>query len=110
MTKAAGFTRTEVAIVAVVLLLAIATAGPILWNLYERQTRAECVMNLKQLHGAALGWALENKRTSTDTYSFADFAHYLKGSVVPVCPRGGTYTPGRTVADPPHCSFHGHTF
>lgn len=109
MTKEAGFTRTEIAIVAVVLLLGVAAGGPILWNRYERKTRGACIANLQQLDGAVQGWALENKKSSTDTHVFADYADYLKGSVIPICPRGGTYTPGKTVADIPRCSIPGHT-
>ena len=109
MTKESGFTRMEVAIVAVVLLLGLAAAGPFLWNRHERRTQAACIANLKQIYGAAYGWSLENKTSSSDTYAFTDFAHYLRGSVLPICPRGGTYAPGKTFADNPRCSVPGHT-
>lgn len=66
--------------------------------------------NLKQIDGAMQSWALENRKALTDTYSLADILPYLKGSVLPVCPLGGKYSPAKTIADMPTCSITGHTF
>jgi hypothetical protein len=69
-----------------------------------------CIANLKQIDGAASQWALENKKTSTDTYLLSgDVLDYLKGSVLPSCPAGGFYSPGKTISDPPRCSVPGHS-
>ena len=69
--------------------------------------RTDCKANLKQMDSAIQGWALENKKTSKDTYSLVDttLLQYLKGTTLPVCPAGGAYKAGKTVADPPICSL-----
>jgi len=80
-----------------------------------RATRAKnpCLANLKQIDGAVQQWALENKKTATDTYSLSDstLLAYLKGSVLPICPGGGRYLPGRFISSDPRCSIggQGHT-
>lgn len=71
-----------------------------------------CIANLKQIDGAILQWAFENKKEDTDVPDLAAAAHYLKGGVMPVCPQGGSYSAGPTVKDVPTCSLaatHGHS-
>jgi len=70
-----------------------------------------CVPNLKEIDGAVEQWALESKKTATDTYSFSDMTllAYLKGNVLPQCPQGGRYSPGTNITDGPKCSYPGHT-
>lgn len=95
-------------VVAIIGLLA-AIAIP---NFVKARTKAQqnaCIANLKQIDGAVQQWALENKKTSTDTYALASITDFLKGSVMPVCPAGGTYAAGATVADNPTCTIPGHT-
>ena len=74
-------------------------------------SRNPCIPNLKQIDGALQQWALENKKTPTDTYSFSDktLLAYLKGSVLPKCPQGGLYSPGTNLTGVPKCSIPGHT-
>ena len=74
------------------------------------KAQMECVSNLKQIDGALQGWALENRKTLTDTYSLTDLTilSYLKGSVLPRCPLNGTYTRGTNFSDEPKCSIPGH--
>ena len=68
--------------------------------------RNSCIANLKQIDSAVQQWALENKKLSRDTYVLNEaVSSYLKGSVLPICPSGGTYSPGKTIADPPRCSL-----
>jgi hypothetical protein len=73
--------------------------------------RQWCIPNLKQIEGAVQQWALENKKLTTDIYSFSDktLLAYLKGSVLPQCPQGGRYSPGTNITDGPKCSYPGHT-
>jgi len=71
--------------------------------------RNACIANLKQIDGAVQQWALENKKNSNAAPVMSGVVQYLKGSVMPVCPLGGIYRPGRTVSDPPTCSVRGHT-
>ena len=76
-------------------------------------SKSSCIANLKQIDGAVQQWALENKKQTTDPYSFGDksLLAYLKGSVLPDCPQGGRYTPGANVGGLPKCSLaaKGHT-
>ena len=70
----------------------------------------ECVSNLMQIDGVSQAWALESKKAVTDTYSLTDttMLQYTKGSVLPICPSGGTYTPGTNLNDVPRCNVPGH--
>ena len=71
--------------------------------------KSACIANLKQIDGAVQHWALENKKTATDTYSLSDstLLAYLKSSVLPICPDGGRYLPGRFISSYPRCSIGG---
>lgn len=65
--------------------------------------RNSCIAYLKQIDAAKAQWASEAKPDSSTTPQLASLAPFLKGSVLPVCPAGGTYTLG-TVNEPPRCS------
>jgi prepilin-type N-terminal cleavage/methylation domain-containing protein len=106
-SRKSGFTLVEIMIVVAIIGLLAAIAIP---NFVKARTTAQknaCIANLKQLDGAVQQWALENKKTSTDTYLFTDTTvlQYLKGTVLPACPAGGTYSPGASVANTPLCSL-----
>ena len=75
-----------------------------------RQTAQQhkCINNLRLIDAAKARWALENKKTDTDTPTRADLKPYLGDDPFPVCPAGGTYTINR-VSDPPECSHPGHS-
>ena len=108
-SRKAGFTLVEIMIVVAIIGLLAAIAIP---NFVKARSKAQqnaCIANLKQIDGAVQQWALEKKKTSTDTYTMADITDFLKGSAVPNCPAGGTYSPGLTVANNPTCSIAGHT-
>lgn len=74
-----------------------------------RQTAQKnaCINNLRIIDGAKQQWALENKKTGTDTPTRADLKHYFPGGQFPVCPAGGTYTIN-PVSSRPECSHEGH--
>lgn len=67
-----------------------------------------CIANLKQIDGGIQQWALENKKSSTETPAVSEVAAYLKGNQFPVCPGGGTYTI-HSVSEDPTCNVKGHT-
>lgn len=71
--------------------------------------KSACISNLKQIDGATQQWALENKKTAKDAPEAAGILPYLKGRVLPECPKGGLYSLGQTVAVSPTCSCAGHT-
>ena len=62
-----------------------------------------CIANLKQMDGAAQQWALENKKTDSDTIDVPAAAKYLKGGQLPLCPANGKYQ-FTTVSNPPTCT------
>lgn len=70
-----------------------------------------CIANLKQIDGAVQQWTLENKKVEADRYSLQDrsLLAFLRGSVLPLCPAGGSYVHGSTVSASPTCSIPGHT-
>jgi hypothetical protein len=74
----------------------------------SRQTAQKntCLNNLRRIDGAKAQWALENKKTDTDTPTRADLKPYL--GQFPVCPSGGSYTIN-PVSTRPECSHAGHS-
>jgi hypothetical protein len=99
-------------------MLAVAAAVPIgiisaiaIPNFVKaRQTAQQnaCILNLHQIDAAKRQWALENKKTDTDTPTRADLEPFLSNKQFPVCPAGGTYTINR-VSTRPECSHEGHS-
>jgi competence protein ComGC len=67
-----------------------------------------CISNLRQIDSAKQEWALEKKKTDTDTPSKTDLLPYLKSGKFLVCPEGGEYTIN-PVSMLPRCSISGHT-
>jgi len=68
-----------------------------------------CVANLKQIDGAKCSLSLElnvrsRERVEWDRVGLRD---YFRGGALPVCPAGGAYNVGATVAELPTCSVHG---
>ncbi len=103
-----GFKRSEMALVGAVLLVAIAALLP--WWI-QREQKKNCTYNLKQIDGAVQQWALDYKKTTLDTYSFGDpsYRAFLRGSVLPICPSGGTYIAATNIGEVPRCNIPGHT-
>jgi len=77
-------------------------------NFVKARTTAQmnaCINNLRQIDGAKLQWALENKKQETDTPRAQDLAPYLGAQLK--CPAGGVYT-FHTVGEKPTCSIPTH--
>lgn len=100
-------------IFAMVMAILAAIAIPNFVPARRTTSKSVCPANLKAIDGAVQQWALENKKAATNTYSLSDpkLLAYMKGSVLPVCPGGGHYSPGINVGGLPVCSLGaiGHT-
>lgn len=83
-----GFTLVEILIVAGIIGLLAAIAGPQFVRAREQSQQNACINNLRQIDDAVQRWALENNKEPGATPLFSDISDYLKHEVV--CPAGGT--------------------
>ena len=96
--------------VLVALVFAALVAAVVLPALLPRRTSSRppamtiCVANLRQIDGAKEEWAHKNHKSTNDVPTMEDLQPWLKRPFV--CPRGGTYIPGR-IDEPPRCSIGG---
>ena len=110
-SRKGGFTLVEIMIVVAIIGLLAAIAIPNFAKARATAQKNSCIVNLNLIHGAVQLWATEQKKAATDTYALTDktVLSYLKGSLLPACPGGGTYSAGSTVSGSPTCSVSGHT-
>src|ERR687883_171907 len=88
-----GFTLVEIMIVVLIIGILLAIAVPNFIKARETSRAKACVANLKQIESAKEQWAMDNKKTNTDTPTPAQLYgtdKYIK--TTPSCPSGGAYT------------------
>ena len=105
--KAKGFTLVEIMIVVAIIGILIAIAVPGFIRARSQSRMKSCQENLTKIDGSKEQWALENKKSAGSTVDSTGVVSYIKGSAMPICPGGGSYSLN-AVDTPPTCSITDH--
>jgi prepilin-type N-terminal cleavage/methylation domain-containing protein len=92
MNKKQGFTLVEIMIVVAIIGLLAAIAIPSFMKSRTNSQQNACINNLGQIESGKKQWAKAQNKSDGDAIDTAEVASYLKGSILPTCPGGGTYT------------------
>lgn len=102
-----AFTLVEVMIVALIISILASIALPNFVSAREKSRAEACVGNLKQLDSASQQYAMDNKMQATASLTPTQFTGLAPAYIhtFPVCPEGGTYSPGASLTASPTCSI-----
>lgn len=105
--RRSGFTLIEMSIVLLIIGILASIAVPACMKCRESSRSRVCLTHLRHLQDAKDRWALDNRKTNTDTPTFDDLIpNYLK--LKPECPGGGTYELN-SIGESVTCSTPGHS-
>ena len=108
-SRRSAFTLVEIMIVVAIIGLLAAIAIPNFIKAREASQKSACIANLKQIEGAKVTFALENKKVNTTVVADGDlFGDTLYIREKPACPAAGTYDL-KTVAVKATCTITGHS-
>lgn len=101
-----AFTLVEIMIVVMIIAILLAIAAPQWVRAREHSQLTSCLSNLREIEHSKQRWAIENRKSGSDTPTAAELApDFLKG-VFPSCSTNGTYTISQ-VDQLASCSVHG---
>jgi competence protein ComGC len=95
----------SIAMIPLIAMLA-AIAIPNFVKARDTAQRNACINNLRQIDGAKLAWALEQKKKDGDPATMTDISGFLRAGPL-ICPKGGVYQVN-PVGEAPTCSIPGH--
>jgi prepilin-type N-terminal cleavage/methylation domain-containing protein len=108
-SRRGGFTLVEIMIVVAIIGLLAAIAIPNFVKARSFSQQSACIENIRQIFGAKATWALENRKTPSDTPNAGDlFGPTLYIRETPECPGGGVYVL-QPVDTKPTCNITGHS-
>jgi hypothetical protein len=99
-------------LIGVIVVVIMAAMLPVITSFQKSRALAQrnsCVANMRQIDGATISFALEQKLYRGDAVPAQEVAQFLRRGVIPTCPAGGTYTLP-VVMQSPICSVHGPLF
>ena len=102
-----GFTLVEIMIVILIIAMLLAIAIPNFLRARDVSRARACQCNLRQIETAKEQWAMQYRKTGTDTPIPAELVtEYIKGvdDSLPLCPSDGEYSVGN-INTRPTCSI-----